>query len=323
MPRPAVALLAAIVALISYPFLVTPAHAQNASMPAALPRKDQVVTLKIPAALLAPNGITGWSLKSVYQADVTGFGDTIFINGKQDWQTEGFPSMFGLRVDKIERKNDRLIVQLNPTMKRAVMMVRLSIAPGLDLATTLSKLLIYDDPESAASHAYRHEALRLLGRKAFTGDLARVPEDDRFRILDVAQSTLHAVAVSSETYKGQHYVTFDIGSGDSIFNDLQFSQSGMITYVFNNRVIQPLKVCATAVAANGIDGVKITAAILHRDFLRERNLPPHLDTLQIYTPLDAIHRFAQSDITSQQVADASIVLHNDNRIEVLLSATQK
>jgi hypothetical protein len=244
---------------------IGPISAQAPTAP-RMPEKDQVLTLKVPAALLAPNGVAGWSLKSVYQADVTGMGETIFVNGKRDWQTEGFPSMFGLTLDKIDRKNGTTVVQLKPITKPAIMVVRLTIAPGLDLATTLSKLLIYNYPESTAAQAHRNEALGLLGVKAFTGDLATVPEADRLRILEVAQSTMHAIGVSSETYKGQHYVTFDIGSGDSIFNDLQFSQSGMIIYVFNNRVIQPLKACATAVAANGIDGVKITAAILHRDF---------------------------------------------------------
>jgi hypothetical protein len=71
--------------------------------------------------------------------------------------------------------------------------------------------------------------------------------------------------------------------------------------------------------AAGIDGVKFTAHIAYRDFLNET--VAHDDVLEIYLPLDLCSKFAEADITSQQLVDGSVVILNGNRIQTSLLGT--
>ncbi len=289
--------------------------------PGQLPGKSQVITLKLPASLLLRGGLTGW-MKQVIQIPVTGLGQTIYVAGKSDWIADGFPSLIPVVLDKIDKKKEGIEIQFKPTANRGAVL-RLLIANGVDVVNALNAIFVMDGPGSAAVEAYKTEAFRALGQHAFTGPLAVVPEPERRAILEHAQTTLHAIKVSTETYKNETYISFDLGGGESIYNDLQFSQSGMVAHRFNTDLLPALKSSAKAIVSNTVGGIELIAGLQHRDFLRENSMPPHFDVLKVYTPMNAIRHFAESDISSQQLADASILLHNDNRIEVVLAGPQK
>jgi hypothetical protein len=64
--------------------------------------------------------------------------------------------------------------------------------------------------------------------------------------------------------------------------------------------------------------VKAAAKIPFKSFVDEY-VSPEIDSLEIYAPLSLIRKFSESEITSQQLIDGSVVLVNSNRIQLSLS----
>jgi hypothetical protein len=211
---------------------------------------------------------------------VTGIGDKISVAGTSDWMTAGFPSLLPMKLQKIENKNGVTVAQFVSETNKLILL-KVVIQPGIDVAKAINQLFVMDGSGSPATSAYKTAALRALGEKNFTGELAAVSLDDRVVILTAAQDSVHALSIGTEQYKGTTYLAMGLGSGDFILNDIQFSQAGLIAHTFNNRLIMPLKASAIAINGKPVPGVKFNAVILHRDFLREGNLAPHLDLLSV------------------------------------------
>jgi hypothetical protein len=57
--------------------------------------------------------------------------------------------------------------------------------------------------------------------------------------------------------------------------------------------------------------------IMYRNFVNES--VNRTDQLEVYLPVELVVKFADSDITSQQLMDGGIVLLNGNRIQVQLT----
>lgn len=81
--------------------------------------------------------------------------------------------------------------------------------------------------------------------------------------------------------------------------------------------LQLIKEFAEAAAGAGTYGLSVSLDIPYRSFLDDDTRISY-DLLRLYVPNDEIKRFAEYEITSQGLVDASIIIVNDNRVAVTL-----
>ena len=114
----------------------------------------------------------------------------------------------------------------------------------------------------------------------------------------------------------------DLGSGSTVYNTIQMDESARVARTVNDRVLKVLKASLAPLADLGesaVSGVRVDTKILSRNFV-DRGAEPSIDAVQIYAPRELVRKFADADITSQQLIDGCVVLVNDNRVQVLLGA---
>jgi hypothetical protein len=100
---------------------------------------------------------------------------------------------------------------------------------------------------------------------------------------------------------------------------LRQSEGQRIARTINGRMLRVLKAFATPVAnIPKIDGLKLQYSIAHKNFIEDMEAP-QVDKLEFYAAREFIRSFAEADMTSQQLADTSVIILNGNRISVQLS----
>jgi hypothetical protein len=169
--------------------------------------------------------------------------------------------------------------------------------------------------------AYRKEAYAALGSKFFTGPLAALPEDKKTALLTFAHVAAQGTKMGSTTYKDHLYLVVDLGEDDTVYNELRLNQAQRLNRVMNDKLLMILKAFALPVRdVADIYGLKLEFAIPHKSF-GETYATPETDKLEVYAPADLIRKFAEADITSQQLLDGSVVIVNSNRVQVALSGS--
>lgn len=83
-------------------------------------------------------------------------------------------------------------------------------------------------------------------------------------------------------------------------------------------IVPALKRVAEDVAASTMTGVKVAFKVNFKSFLEE-NVAPSADNVVLYVPAGALKQFADADISSQKLLDASVILVNDDRVEISLA----
>lgn len=297
------------------------AAAQNVPI---LPKKEvksgqagPVVTLKLPMILLQSSG-------GSLEATITGTPGALTVGGRSDWQTCCFPSMMRLEVRAVNKPEKwRPATQVLSYTGGPI--VYLNFDPAItDVEAAFRELVIVDAPTSDAAKAYVTQRYADMSSKVFTGSLAQVPEDARMVALKYADGIAHAASVGLATYKEQSYFLLDLGEGGSIYNTLQMNETARVARTINDTVLKLLKGSMAAFSHLGQTvGVKVQMQILSRNFARGEFIKPDVDLLTIYAPYDLIKKFADADITSQQLIDGSVVLVNDNRVQVPLAGVVK
>jgi len=146
-----------------------------------------------------------------------------------------------------------------------------------------------------------------------------LPDDKRLRILAFAHMAAGSATIGSETYKDKLYLVVNLGESDTVYNELKLNQAARVAKVMNEKLLTVLKALASPIAdVAGIYGLKIEFQVPHRNFLNAGTYA-ETDKLEAYVPADAVKKFADADITSQQLVDGSVVIVNDNRVQVGLS----
>ena len=91
--------------------------------------------------------------------------------------------------------------------------------------------------------------------------------------------------------------------------------------MLNENLLKTLKAFAEPVKdVTSLYGLKLEFVIPHKSFLEE-SAAPATYAVQLYAPADLIGKFAAADITNQQFGDGCVVIVDDNRVQVSLTAT--
>ena len=298
-----------------------PAHtslndADRAAM--ALLAKGRMVTLKVPSSVLSVDGASfAGALILAASPTVTADGTSTFPG--LEWKTAGFPSMWEMKIEKIDRKKEHTQIELRSAMRY----VKLRFSSSLDtvqLARGFSSLVIPGDANSAAASAYRDEAYRVLAAAIFVDKLAAVPVEAQAALVRVAHEAAGA-GIRSQVYKDNLYLVVDLGRDTSVYNDLRFTQASVLAHVLNESLLKTLKGFAEPVKnVSQLHGIKVEFGIPHKSFLEEYARPATY-AMELYAPADLIRKFADADITTQQFVDGCVLIVDENRVEVSLTAS--
>jgi hypothetical protein len=269
--------------------------------------EGQQVALKLPAKYM-DFSVSKWGRASMTAEIAPGGPSGVTVNGDPDWQSSGFPSLAVYLVAKV--KGGEVELKTPSDLK-----LKLKFTGG-GAPTMFPKVVV----PVTEREAYRREMYTMLAAKHFTGPLATLPEEKKMSLLAFADNTAKSTTIGSATYKEKQYLVVNLGSTDVVYNDLKLNQAARLATVMNERVLTLLKGFAAPVSDVGeIHGLKIEYSIGHRDFLNTTAGMEKYDRFELYAPSDAIKKFAEADITSQQLLDGSVAIVNDNRVQVSLS----
>jgi hypothetical protein len=295
-------------------FIVTLAlalEAQAGQWPLSVP-KGTTVVLKVPMSAMSLEGHSaGGAL--IYAVEVER------ILSQASWRKVWFPLMQDFRLEKVtDWKAPTGVRYTQVEIRNAMVWAKLRFNRSADLnAQFLDVVAIGDVQAFKESEYFRKEVFEPLDPEIFVGPLVGLPYNVKLGLLDFVD--YRKDALTAGTYKGKTYVSVDLGEDGNVYNSLRLDEAARVALVENERLLKLIKTFSTVAEMSGIDGVKLIAVISYKSFLDELARPSR-DVLQLYVPLDLARRFQDADITSQQLIDGSVVLLNDNRIQVSLAA---
>ncbi|MBK5260657.1 MAG: hypothetical protein JJE51_13795 [Thermoanaerobaculia bacterium] len=269
------------------------------------------VTLKFPKKMLGVVATSGWS-GNQYGVEVECDDSGCALNGQKDWKTLGFPWLVDGVVGKtfVDKKTKKTVVDVKTDVGANVRIVFPNPA-DVDKGMTAVTLLPGESREG-----YRAEMYKTIAKSVFTGDLAGVPEDTQSRLLAFADAV--GSPLSTTKYKSGSYISIDVGDDGNVYNTLQMNQVQRVARSLREHIVPALKRLASDVSASSMTGVKIAFKVNFKNFL-EKYASSSLDSVVMYVPAEALKQFADADISSQKLMDASVILVNGDRIEVSLS----
>jgi hypothetical protein len=239
------------------------------------------------------------------------------VLGQPGWRASGFPYCGDFTLTKITEfkplyKLRYTIVEL----RNAAVYLKLRFPPGADLKNDFQKVVAPGDWQSfQRSKDFHDNVLAPQGQGIFTGQLAGLPEPIKLSLFGMVcsgQGTLGTVA-----FKGNTYLSVTLGDDGTVYNTIQLNQSARIAKVINDRLLDDIKAFQGVASLVGIEGVQFTARIYFRNFVSETVAT--FDKLELYVPLGLASKFADLDITSQQLMDGSVIILNGNRVQVSLA----
>jgi hypothetical protein len=287
----------------------------SVSVNAELARGQRYV-IRVPSAALLFEGSSLWNGTVTYSARIEGTADAITVNGAADWLSKGFPNDQALTLQKMG--TDRKSSQYELEFGGDKIVIKLRFAGETTAATLVPRLLIAATNTDEIA-AYMNAANATIAGKIFTGPLSSTPVERQKTFLS-ALRTFSKTPPAIEEYKGKHYVVIHLGSGEYVYNTLQMNQTKRVSQRMSD-VLGVIKSFDKAAGGcpEGLDGIKAEAQAAYRDFVTNKYGIDGVDEIQAYVPCSLIHQFAEADITSQALANASIVLVAGDRVEVALN----
>jgi len=304
--------------------VISPSTAQEKEKKDAKPPKNwgfnipkgTSVTLKLTPSFMLERSI-----------EVTSQPNGLAVNGSTEWRLLGFPSLYeyrieGIRLERPERsanKNERQL-SIHLESKGDYSWVSLNFREGIgDVNAAFRELSIIGGAKEPEAQSYLNRFYEEYAEQRFKGQLANFQMEKRTEIVRLLHKMSSESQIKTETYKGNAYIAVDLGTYDSIFNTLRMPEASRLARVINERLLGYLKQLQAAIEKNAsFYGIKLDLRIPHKSFADDYARPDY-DKLQLYVQSALINQFAQAEITSQQLIDSSVVIVNENRVQVPLA----
>lgn len=276
--------------------------------------KGKFVVLKIPSKLVGFEKVSYWSGNSNYGAVIEQSKEGGFlINGLMNWQNGGWILMRQLTLEKISREKNYILVQLRDPLFNINLRFDNSIANINEAFKAVAFLGLLS--EFQETDYYKQEIVGKVLPQVFSGSLASIPTPRKLNLL----KELNYVdsAVKTEKYKGETFLSVNVGGDTEIYNTIRVDQKRRIGDSLNKRVLSYFKRIARIIKFHSeVNGIKITIFIPFKNFVTETYLEPSYDVIEIYSPMDSIREFADDELTNQEFVEESILLVNGNRMRV-------
>jgi hypothetical protein len=285
------------------------------SWPLAIPKNTQVI-FKVPEKAIKFEKLNPIVVNYSYTISVDKNETGLTVGGFPDWQDRGWASQYVLSVAKAERKPAYFLVELDAANGNHF---KLQFSSSVtDINAALESLVFRGSfDQFKASDYYQKELTHRFMPRLFTGPLAGIAFDKQILLFEALRYDIDAVA--SETYKGKFFLVLRLPADDIVYNTARLNQPARVARALQNGALKLLKVVNQYVTAGspGIDGIKLESKILFRDFTAtEENSS---EVMQLYVTVDQLGKFADNDITNQQLIDNSIILVNGDRVAVSLT----
>jgi hypothetical protein len=251
------------------------------------------------------------------KADVTGGSGKIAVNGKSDWQNEGWPLMLTLKVQKLSQSKTgiELEAQVPDSFPSKAFVLRFDAAPANVDAVVFCGTAEDFEKSDYYSKDVADRFSRRLSEKLQLPELTR---DQTIAFAKLADYQVDSISVSE--YKGQRYATFGLDSSHE-YNSIQLGQAARAARVIQDSFLIELKLGYYGLKdVRTLNGIRIDMDIPYRDFVSE--YVSHHDSLTLYAAFEDIKKFAEADITSQELMDRSTILINSNRVKVSLDTAK-
>jgi len=281
-------------------------------------KRGEKYVSKVPLAAMKFENVSAWNGNASYSADIDAASGGVRVNGSDQWLAAGFPTTTVLTVRKIrnDRGTGRFEVELSGDGYGTA-------AETFRFTNVAEAARVWPDlfvPAANASDikAFRDAAFAALAKSTFTGPLANIPADKQIAILATAQDA-KVVSIKPEMYKEKAYLGVNLGSDGYVYNTIQVKQPQRIAKALSRTVFPALKQINKTLGKcpDSMAGVKFSILTSYKNFVSEGDAGD--DVIQMYVPCQSMAQFADADITSQALVNASVVIVNDNRVDVTLS----
>ena len=294
------------------------AHAQKGE-DTGFSKRDSVV-IAVPTAMMTVKVKDGLSIGYNYDIDARLKDGTIEVLDpttkawRSDWRSTGFPPTGRYDIQGISK-----------TTRTGTNAKVFWITVNTKGASDYRIFVPVDQPEVAralmapvaAADSVLAESYIVLGSLFFVGPLAGFTSSERTALLTWAHLTANGTTIGSEEFKGLAYMTVTLPPDGNTWNDLKVTRTQRIGKLSDDQLAL-LKAFAKIAAPHGaIAGLKLQQESRH-------GTAPYYgdatsDRVDAYFPLDAILSFANFDMTSQALINKSIILVDNNRVDVDLS----
>lgn len=273
--------------------------------------KGKFVVLKIPGKLIGFERVSTWTGAVSYgaiieQSEKSG----LMVGGLNDWRTAGWTLMRQLTLEKVSRKDRFVEVELRDPLFNVKLRFDSTVK---DINLALREVAFVGLlSEFEASEYYQKEVVEKMLPKIFTGGLTSIPTKSKLKLLEELKYV--DSAIKTEKYKGDTYLSVDVGGDVEIYNTIRLDQTQRLAHSLNQRVLSYLKRIARIVKFHSeVDGIKITILVPYKNFVTEVYQEPNYDRLEIYAPMDVIRQFTDDELTNEEFVEESILLVNGNR----------
>jgi hypothetical protein len=279
------------------------------------------VVVLVPISLTNPQTAGFWGTQTKLDVEVrladgaAEILDPVSKDWRRDWRSIGFPSTARYRVKSFRTvhhnntKNGYKELTLN-LAKDIDVRVYAPVAQAQAMKTVVAPAIQAD---SALKVAYD-----TLGAQFFVGPLASFSPEERLVLLKFAHVTASGTKIAPETFKDVTYLSVSLPGSSSTWNNLVVNQSKRVGRLISEQLPLLKAFAKISLQHKGIGGLALIQSSRHGTAPYYTDVK--VDKVIAYFPLDAMIKFAQADITSQQLINQSIILVNDDRVEVDLSS---
>lgn len=157
--------------------------------------------------------------------------------------------------------------------------------------------------------------LKVPASKALAGQMSTWVDTLRLRAI-IQNTVVNHGDFCTTNFKNKRYASVVLAH-TSTYNSLKLTSYQIGTRMFDEVVRKMLDVVAPAVATFPLDGYEIRVNTAMGDASDDYRNPKSL-SYQFYLPKKAVASYKNKDLTGQQLLDASVVLLNDERIDLKL-----
>jgi hypothetical protein len=152
------------------------------------------------------------------------------------------------------------------------------------------------------------------GAHFFTGALSAFTPEERTLLLRFAHITASGTRIESQYFKSINYLVVTLPSDGNTWNNLRVTRTERIGRLISDQLALLKAFAKITVRHDLIGGLKLTSISLHGTAPSYADMES--DKVEAYFPIEALMKFADADITSQQLLDQSIILVKGDRIAV-------
>ncbi len=285
------------------------------------------VTLVVPPTAFATE-VGSWAGRIKYIANVTCDAQgKLVLNGDENWRRGALPWVIEGTITEVKPKpkDGFTLFVVSAMLPREAYPkdLRFEIRPSCkDWTTAMDEIAVLtskglDDAYGLMVAERLKPYFQLQADQVFVGDLANIDRQLQIEIISAAHSVEPSIGFFSDVFRDSPYFGFDLGNGHLVYNTLQVNQNQRLAREITDRVFPLLKVIAPLVRDAELSGIKVKLAVAYRDFLNQSS--SGFDQVSMYLDPYRVILFAEAEITNQALIDATVVLVNDSRVEVVLT----